>query len=120
MKQARSHVAAGILAAMIWPFLSSSLGHAQTTRQDAGTKMLIPSSSRTSTFTSVLAVMNLDSQPNDVTITARQSDGTILGTPLIITIPGGGRYRSTDILADMGVPVHPYSFGPITVESTNH
>ena len=54
-----------------------------------------------------------------VTVTARQSDGTTLGTPLNIVIPGGARFKTSDILADMGVPVHPSSFGPITVESRN-
>lgn len=118
--QTRPHAASGILAAVVWLFLWAPLVHAQAIRQDAGTKMLIPSSSRTSTFTSVLAVINLDSQPNDVTITARRSDGTLLGTPISTTIPAGGRFRSTDILGDMGVPVHPGSYGPIIVESTNH
>ena len=118
-EEMRPRAASGILVAMVL-LLCASLGHAQAVRQDAGTKMLIPSSSRTSTFTSLLAVINLDSQPNDVTITARRSDGTLLGTPISTSIPVGGRFRSTDILGDMGVPVHPGSYGPIIVESANH
>jgi hypothetical protein len=82
--------------------------------------LLVPSSARTPAFTSLLAVINLDNEPNQVTITARRSDGSVLGTPITITIPVGGRFRSTDILGDLGVPVHPWSFGPIIVESTNN
>jgi hypothetical protein len=98
----------------------ASCSPAQQVRQDAGTRLLIPSSARTPAFTSLLAVINLDNEPNQVTITARHSDGSVLGTPITIMIPVGGRFRSTDILGDMGVPVHPWSFGPITVESTNN
>jgi len=118
--QMRSHASAKTLATMGWLFLCVSAAHAQAIRQDAGTKILIPSSSRTTTFTSLLAVINLDSQPDEVTITARRSDGTLLGTPISTTIPVGGRFRSDDILRDMGVPVHPWSYGPIVVESTNN
>jgi hypothetical protein len=88
-------------------------------RQDAGTKLLVPSSAGTGSFTSLLVVLNLDSQPNNVTITARQTDGTPIGAPISTTLPVGGRFRSANIFGDMGVPASPSVFGPITVESTN-
>ena len=89
-------------------------------RQDVGTKLLLPSSARTGAFTSFLAVLNLDSQPNNVTITARSVNGSTIGQPISLTIPVNGRFRSTDILGEMQVPVAGDSFGPITVESTNN
>jgi hypothetical protein len=92
---------------------------AQQIRLDAGTELLVPSSARTGSFTSLLAVINLDTQPNNITITARSSDGTILGSPINTTISVGGRYRSTDILGAMGVPVGPQAFGPIRIVSNN-
>jgi hypothetical protein len=89
---------------------------AQQIRLDAGTKLLVPSSAHTGSFTSFLAVINLDTQPNQVTITARRTDGSVIGTPVQTVIPVGGRYRSTDILGQMGAT---NDFGPITIESTN-
>jgi hypothetical protein len=90
------------------------------TRQDVGTKVLIPSSAGTGSFSSLLVVLNLDSQPNNVTITARKADGSsVIGTPITATIPVGGRFRSTNILGDMGAAPAGDVFGPITVESTN-
>ena len=97
----------------------ASEGFAQQQRLDAGTKVLIPSSARTDTFNSFLAVINLDSQDNAITITARRANGTVLGNPITTVLSAGGRFRSTDILGDMGVPRDGSSFGPITVESTN-
>jgi hypothetical protein len=89
---------------------------AQDQRLDVGTKLLIPSSARTDRFTSLLVVLNLDVETNEVTITARRTDGSTIGT-LNITIPEAGRYRNTDILGAMGAALG--EFGPITVESTN-
>jgi hypothetical protein len=89
------------------------------TRQDVGTKVLVPSSAGTGSFSSLLVVLNLDSQPNNVTITARHTDGSVIGTPITATIPVGGRFRSTNILGDMGAAPGGDVFGPITVESTN-
>jgi hypothetical protein len=89
---------------------------AQDQRLDVGTKLLIPSSARTDRFTSLLVVLNLDDETNEVTITARQTDGSTIGT-LNITLPAGGRYRNTDILGAMGAALG--EFGPIIVESTN-
>src|SRR5438132_5791903 len=86
-------------------------------RQDEGTKMLVPSSAKTSTFTSLLVVVNLDNVDNLVTITARRLDGSVIGAPFPTTISVGGRFRSTDILGQIGGAVG--DFGPITVESSN-
>jgi hypothetical protein len=85
-------------------------------RMDAGTKLLIPSSARTDRFTSLLVVLNVDDDTNEVTITARRTDGSTIGS-LNVTLPVGGRYRNTDILGAMGAALG--EFGPITVESTN-
>ncbi len=91
-------------------------GFAQQVRQDVGTKLLIPSSVRTATFTSFLAILNQDTQSNDIHIQARNADGSTMGETNI-TLPVGGRFRSTDILATLGVGVG--SFGPISIESNN-
>lgn len=97
--------------------LGASEGFSQQQRLDAATKVLIPSSARTAAFNSFLAVINLDSQDNAVTITARRADGSVIGTPRSIVLSPNGRYRSTDILGEMGGALG--EFGPITVESTN-
>ena len=91
-------------------------GFAQQVRQDVGTKLLIPSSVRTATFTSFLAILNQDTQSNDIHIQARNADGSTMGETNI-TLPVGGRFRSTDILATLGVGEG--SFGPISIESNN-
>jgi len=106
----------GFLLLTVTLIVSVPPGYAQT-RQDAGTKLLVPSSAHTSTFNSLLVVLNLDSQSNNVTITARRTDGSTIGTPVARSLPAGGRFRSTDILGDMGAAQG--EFGPITVESTD-
>ncbi len=97
--------------------LWTSAANAQQIRQDVGTKILIPSSAKTTSFTSFLAVLNLDTQPNSVRIEARGADGSTTGQKTV-TIPVGGRFRSTDILGELGAGLG--SFGPIKVESTNN
>ena len=92
-----------------------SEGFAQQQRLDAATKILIPSSARTGAFNSFLAVINLDSQDNHITITARRADGSVIGTPRHIVLSSSGRFRSTDILGELGGGLG--EFGPITVES---
>ena len=89
---------------------------AQQIRQDVGTKLLIPSSARTATFTSFLAILNQDNQPNNIHIQARDAGGSTIGETNI-ALPVGGRFRSTDILGELGVGLG--AFGPITIESTN-
>ncbi len=102
-----------VLTVTMAAFLSSA--HAQV-RQDIGTKVLIPSSARTASFTSLLVVLNLDQGNNSVMITARNNSGAIIGQKAE-AIPEGGRFRSADILGDLGAGLG--SSGPITVESTN-
>jgi hypothetical protein len=85
-----------VLTLILIMYVSES--SAQQLRQDVGTKLLIPSSARTATFTSLLVVLNLDTQPNNVTIIARRADGSLIGVPLGTTIPVGGRFRSTELI----------------------
>ena len=92
-------------------------GLAQQQRLDAATKVLVPSSARTAAFNSFLAIINLDSQDNAITITARRADGSVIGTPRSIVLSPSGKFRSTDILGELGGGLG--EFGPITVESTN-
>jgi len=102
--------------------LLSAVGLSQTTpptRMDIGTKLLVPSSAKTNNFTSLLVVLNMDpSASNNILITARNTGGNVIGTPMNVTLPVGGRFRSPDILGAMGASVG--AFGPITVESTNN
>jgi hypothetical protein len=102
-----------ILIITMASFLSSVFAQV---RQDIGTKLLIPSSARTASFTSLLVVVNLDSDQNQITITARSNGGGIIGQKNE-NIPVGGRFRSADILGELGAGIG--SSGPITVESTN-
>jgi hypothetical protein len=110
------------MAACILFFLMARVAMAQqppaNPRLDVGTKILIPSSARTASFTSLLVVLNMTTTANNnILITARDTNGNVIGTPITTTLPFGGRYRSPDILGAMGAPLG--SFGPITVESTN-
>ena len=91
---------------------------AQQIRLDAGTKLLVPSSAHTDKFTSFLAVVNLGSQANNITITARRTNGSIIGSPINHTLNVGGKFRSTDILGEMGAQIG--DFGPITIVSSNN
>jgi hypothetical protein len=102
---------------VVFIFAFGASGLAQQQRLDAATKVLIPSSARTAAFTSFLAVINLDSQDNAITITARRENGSVIGTPRSIVLSPNGRFRSTDILGELGGGLG--EFGPITVESTN-
>ncbi len=103
-------------------FLLCVVGFCQTTppfRMDIGTKLLVPSSAKTSNFTSLLVVLNMDTAAsNNITITAHNTSGGVIGTPISTTLPVGGRYRSPDILGAMGAPLG--AFGPITIQSTNN
>lgn len=95
------------------PSLQVALG---TELSDTGIKMMIPSVAGTDRFKSLLAVVNRESEPNQILITARDNGGNVVGT-LSRTLPAAGSFRSTDILAEIGAP--PGSFGPLTIESTN-
>lgn len=103
-----------LLVSVILLFVSDAF--AQLIRQDAGTRLLIPSSARTGAFTSFLAVVNLDGQPNTIRVTSLDKDGIPTGT-FTTTLPAFGRFRNADILGSLGAPIG--SFGPIILESTN-
>jgi len=102
-----------VISSMVF-FGATSL--AQQIRQDVGTQLLIPSSAKIAGFTSFLAIENLDTQPNIVKIDARNTNGVQLGEKTT-TIPVGGRFRSADILSELGI--NGDAFGPISIESTN-
>ena len=107
----------GFLVIVFLLVFGASEGLAQQQRLDAATKILVPSSARTASFNSFLAVINLDSQDNAITITARRADGSVIGTP------DHDRSFSRRTVSEHR---HPGTnggslgeFGPITVESTN-
>lgn len=82
----------------------------------SGTRLLIPSASGTDRFKTLLVVVNRESVLNQVTLTARDSNGSVIGLANR-DLAGNGFFRSTDILAELGVPLG--SFGPLSVESRN-
>jgi glucose/arabinose dehydrogenase len=82
----------------------------------SGTQLLIPSVSGTDRFRTLLVVVNRENAPSQITLTARDSNGVIIGRANR-TIPSSGTFRSTDILSELGAPLG--SFGPLTVESKN-
>jgi len=83
-----------------------------------GTRLLIPSAAYSETFTSSLVVMNLELGANNINITAYDTSGSPIGTPLLTTLLFGSQFRSSNILKDLGVAFG--SFGPIRVESANN
>ena len=83
---------------------------------DANNRVLIPSTTRSDRFTSLLFVVNRDSGTNNVLITERDSNGSTSGT-FNLSLNPGGFFRSGDILGELHLPLD--SFGPLTVESTN-
>jgi len=87
-------------------------------RQGMGTRLLIPSSSYSDTFTSSLVVMNMELGANTFTISAYDTSGNPLGTPLAATLLYGKQFRSNNILKELGAPFG--SFGPIRVESISN
>jgi hypothetical protein len=97
-------------------FLFCGDSFAQQIRQDVGTKLLIPSSAKTATFNSFLAIYNQDTQSNSIHIQAKNANGSTMGEKTI-QLPAGGRFRSVDILGELGAGTG--AFGPISIESTN-
>ena len=87
-------------------------------RQGMGTRLLIPSSSYSDTFTSSLVVMNMELGANSFTIRAYDTNGNPLGTPITATLLYGRQFRSNNILKDLGAPFG--SFGPIKIESIDN
>ena len=90
----------------------------QPIRHDVGTRLLVPSSAYSDTFTSSLIVLNIDSQPNNITISAYDASGNPLAPPLMTTLSVGAQFRSSNILQQLGAAFG--SFGPIKVESTSN
>jgi hypothetical protein len=90
----------------------------QEVRSDVGTRLLVPSSAYSDAFTSSLVVLNMDSQPNSVIITAYDTGGNPLAPPLATTLPVGGQFRSNNMLRQLGAAFG--SFGPIKIESANN
>ncbi len=105
------------------PNIPNFAGHknasaAQQQSYDVGPRLLVPSSAYSGSFTSSLVVVNMDSQPNNLIISAYDIGGGPLGSPLSTTLPVGGQFRSSNILQQLGAGFG--SFGPIRVESTNN
>jgi len=105
------------------PNIASFAGHKNTSAAgqqsyDVGTRLLVPSSTYSGSFTSSLVVVNMDSQPNNLLISAYDIGGRPLGSPLSTNLPVGGQFRSSNILQQLGAGFG--SFGPIKVESANN
>ena len=81
-----------------------------------GTLLLIPSAVYSDEFVSSLVVLNMDTEPNNVLIFATGS-GESIGS-LTITLGVGQRFRSTNILQQLGAA--PGSSGVILLRSTNN
>jgi Tfp pilus assembly protein PilF len=62
--------------------------------------------------------MNMDLGANTFTISAYDTGGNPLGTPLTATLLNGRQFRSNNILKELGAPFG--SFGPIKVESMSN
>jgi hypothetical protein len=81
-----------------------------------GTRLLIPLSAYSEEFVSSLAILNVDREPNDVTIHATNHLGGTIGA-MSITLGVGERFRTANILQQLGAA--PGSSGPIVVSSNN-
>ena len=90
------------------PALSVAASH-------SATKWLVPSATSTGSFKSSLALANLDAEPAQVTVTVRDSEGTVMKST-VMTIPGSGMFVSQDVLATLGLPGR---FGPIEITSSS-
>ena len=86
------------------------------TGKGVGTRLLIPSSVYSEEFVSSLAILNVDSEPNNVTIHATNHLGDTIGSRTI-TLRVGERFRTANILQQLGAASG--SFGPILVSSNN-
>ena len=90
----------------------------QESRSDVGTRLLVASAAYSDVFASTLVVLNMDSQPNSITITAYDAGGNPLAPPLTTTLPVAGQFRSSNILQQLGAALG--SFGPIKIESSSN
>jgi hypothetical protein len=77
-------------------------------------RWLIPSVVSAGLYHSTLVLVNVDSAPNSISLTARGTDGTVRRTALL-TIPGNGWLRYDDVLDSLGLVG---TFGPIELVST--
>jgi len=77
-------------------------------------RLLIPSVVSAGSYRSTLVLVNADSAPNSISLTARGTDGTARRTTLL-TIPGNGWLRYDDVLASLDLAG---TFGPLELVST--
>jgi len=80
----------------------------------ASGRWLIPSAVSAGLYHSTLVLVNADSAPNSISLTARGTDGIVRRTALV-TIPGNGWLRYDDVLDSLGLVG---TFGPIELVST--
>lgn len=80
----------------------------------ASGRLLIPSVVSTGRYHSTLVLVNADSAPNSISVTARGTDGTVRRTALL-TIPGNGWLGYDDVLESLGLAG---TFGPLELIST--
>jgi WD40 repeat protein len=81
-----------------------------------GTRLLIPSSVYSDESVSSLAILNVDSEPNNITIQASNQVGHSIGS-MTMTLRLGERFQTANILQRLGAT--PGSSGPILVSSNN-
>ena len=81
----------------------------------SATKWLIPSATSTGSFKSSLALANLDAEPAQVAVIARDSEGAVMKST-VLNIPASGMFVSQDVLATLGLPGR---FGPIEITSSS-
>ena len=80
----------------------------------SATKWLVPSATSAGSFKSSLALANLDAEPAQIAVTARDSEGTVMKSA-VLNIPSSGMFVSQDVLATLGLPGR---FGPIEITSS--
>jgi len=85
-------------------------------KNNAASKLLIPSTTSAGSFKSSLAVVNLSSDSNVVQVIARDNDGNLRGTTTL-SLPPHGLMTSEDILASLGLAG---TFGPLEIISMDN
>jgi len=98
---------------------SMVVGKPKTAR--TSTRLLIPSTTRLGSFRSTLAVVNLSDTSTQIRISARNSDGAVVGDSLDTSsqpmIDPGGFISYSDVLESLNVTG---TFGPLEVVSLNN
>ncbi|MCI0417918.1 MAG: hypothetical protein L0312_01650, partial [Acidobacteria bacterium] len=116
LKNKLAQVVRTLLMLLGFVAISLQMGAVSSAQQPgAGIRLLIPSSAYSDAFTSSLVVMNLQIGSNTFTISAYDTSGNPLGTPLTTSLLYGQQFRSSNILKELGAPFG--SFGPIKVQS---